>query len=503
MTISFSSILAMATDPLFLAGVVIVASSFSARFWQGRSSLARFLIRILFFVIVTALLLEGGVVPYRPGATIGSESRRFFVGALEVIWWLGAAWLTVGFLRAFVVLGRQPRESKLVQDLLAALVYITATFAIVADVFDLPVKGLLATSGALAIIIGLALQSSLGDVFSGIVLNIERPYRVGDWIILDDTVQGKVIETNWRATHILTGNQDVAIIPNSVIAKSKLVNCSTPTKIHGSSIRVKLEPSLTPAAGCNLLKEVLLGSTHILRTPEPSVTIKDVSAEMMDFELSFSVADVGAVDQAQNELFDRVYRAAAAAGAKFSPRLSGSLRKAAPEDKTESGIPERLLAGISLFSTLTAEENAALASQMRRKDYKPGDVIVKTGTILQALCIVSDGVLVGSVEENGRRIEVIRLAPGDYFGELGLLTGEALNGELTALTRAVIYEISKNALSPILKARPSIAEELSESLASRRLAHRTVLGHHDHKEQHEEGLADRVASNIRRLFSLH
>jgi small-conductance mechanosensitive channel len=316
---------------------------------------------------------------------------------------LGAAWLAVGFLRAFVVLGGQPRESKLVQDLLAALVYLAAIFAIIADVLDLPVRALLATSGALAIIIGLALQSSLGDVFSGIVLNIERPYRVGDWIILDDTVQGKVIETNWRATHILTGNQDVAIIPNSVIAKSKLVNCSTPTKIHGASIRIRLEPSLTPAAGCHLLKEVLLGSTHILRTPEPSVTIKDLSAEMIDFELSYTVTDVGAVDQAQNELFDRVYRAATAAGAKFSPRLAGS-RKGAPEEQGESGIPERLLAGISLFSTLSAQERAALASQMQRKDYKPGDVIVRKGTIMQALCIVSEGVLVGSVEENGRKV---------------------------------------------------------------------------------------------------
>src|ERR1700704_5986762 len=262
-----------------------------------------------------------------------------FVGILEVIWWLGAAWLAVGFLRAFVVLGRQPRESKLVQDLLAALVYIAATFAIVADVFDLPVKGLLATSGALAIIIGLALQSSLGDVFSGIVLNIERPYRVGDWIILDEGLQGKVIETNWRATRILTVNQDVAIIPNSVIAKSKLVNCSTPTKNHGTSIRVKLEPALTPAAGCNLLKEVLLSSTHVLQSPEPTVTIKDLSAEMIDFELSYSVADVSIVDSAQNELFDRVYRAAAAAGARFSPRLASSPTKTAPEDKAESAIP--------------------------------------------------------------------------------------------------------------------------------------------------------------------
>jgi CRP-like cAMP-binding protein len=370
-------------------------------------------------------------------------------------------------------------------------------------VLDLPVRGLLATSGAVAIILGLALQSSLGDVFSGIVLNIERPYRVGDWIMVDDTVQGTVIETNWRATHILTGNQDEAIIPNSVIAKSKLVNCSTPNKNHGASIRVKLEPSLTPAAGCNLLNDVLLSSTHILQTPEPSVTIKDLSAEMIEFEMFYSVSDVSEVPLAQNELYDRVYRAAAAVGARFSPRLAGSPRYLSAEENDPVGVPERLLAGISLFSTLTAQEKAALASQMQRKEYKPGEVIVEAGTILQALFVVSDGVLVGSTEEGGREVELIRLATGDYFGESGLLTGEPLIGEVTALTRAVIYEISKDALSPLLKARPAIAEELSDTLASLQLANRTMLGHRNDKERHDTGLADRVAANIRRLFSLH
>jgi small-conductance mechanosensitive channel/CRP-like cAMP-binding protein len=501
MAISFSSVLAMATDPLLLAGPVVVAGFFGARYGQRRGPLTQFLVQFLVFVILTWLLLAGGVAPYRPGVTISSEPRRLIVGALEAIWWLGAAWLAVGFLRTFVVLGRQPRESKLVQDLLAALIYLAAIFAIIGEVFDLPIQGLLATSGALAIIIGLALQSSLGDVFSGIVLNIERPYRVGDWIILDGSLQGKVIETNWRATHMLTENQDVAIIPNSVIAKSRLLNCSAPTKTHGTSIRVKLDPSVTPAAGCNLLKEVLLGSTQILRTPEPTVTVKDLSAEMIDFELFFAVADISVVERAQSELFDRVYRAAAAAGAKFSPRLSGSSKELAAQEAGESRIPERLLAGISIFSTLTVEEKAALASQMQRKDFKPGEVIVKAGTVLQALFIVSYGMLVGSVEQGGRKIEVIRLAPGDYFGEVGLLTGGPLNGDLTALTWVVLYEISKDALTPLLKARPGMAEELSESLASRQLAHRTVLDQHSDKEQQEN--SNWVLANIRRLFSLH
>ncbi len=502
MALASSSILATATDPLFLAAVVIVAGFFGARYWQGRSSLRYFLSQLATFAVLTGLLMAAGVAPYRPGVTTGTEARHFFAGVLEIVWWLAGAWLTVGFLRAFVMLGRQPRQAKLVQDLLAAVVYLAAAFAIVAYVFDLPVKGLLATSGALAIILGLALQSTLGDVFSGIVLGIERPYHIGDWITLDDNVQGKVIETNWRATHILTGNRDVAIIPNSVIAKAKLVNSSSPTATHGASIRVKLDPALPPAAGRDLLKEVLLGSLHILRTPEPTVTIKDISAEMIDFELSFSVADIGAIDGAQNELFDRVYRAAAAAGARFSPRLPGGSKAADPEDDGDLRIPDRLLAGISLFSSLSVEEKTKLASQMQRKDYKRGDVIVETGQILQALCIVFFGVLVAEAEENGSKLEVNRLAPGDYFGETGLLLGEALNGEIIALTKAVIYEISKDALSPLLKARPSMAEELSESLAGRQLARRTVLDQHHGKDQHDPRLADRVAADIKRIFSL-
>jgi len=497
------SLLAVVKDPLFLAGVVTAVGFFGSRFMRTRNPLAHFAIQVVVFAVLTGLMLAGGVVPYRAGRMIGDEPRRLFARTLEVVWWLVGAWLVVGFLRAFVVLGRQARESKLVQDLLAAITYSAAIFAIVADVFDLPLKGLLATSGVVAVVVGLALQSSLGDIFSGIVLNIERPYRVGDWIILDDNVQGKVIETNWRATHMLTGKQDVAIIPNSIIAKSRLVNCSTPTKIHGASVRVKLEPSLTPAAGRNLLREVLLGSTHILRAPEPTVTIKDLSAEMIDYELTYSVADISAVDLAQNDLFDRIFRAAASAGAKFSPRFAAARIDASTKDNEPKSVPERLLAGISLFSTLTANEKALLASKMERKDFSPGDLIVKAGTILQALSIVSRGVLVASIEEGGRKIEVARLARGTFFGEIGLLTGEPLNGEIIALTRVFIYEISKDALSPLLKARPGMAEELSESLASRRLTHRAVLDHSHEEAQHEEGLAKRAAANIRRLFALH
>jgi CRP-like cAMP-binding protein len=223
---------------------------------------------------------------------------------------------------------------------------------------------------------------------------------------------------------------------------------------------------------------------------------------MIDFELGFSVADIGAVDDAKNEVFDRVYRAAAAAGIRFASRLAPLNVNTAP-GPTESATPDRLIAGISLFSTLTESEKAALAMQMIRKDYKSGEVVAPSGTVVQALNIISDGVLVATEVHNGSQFERMRLTPGIYFGETGLLTGQALTGEITALTKAVIYEISKAALLPLLKARPGMAEELSGLLASRQLARRTVLDQLYTNEAHQDGLASRVAADIRRLFLLH
>ena len=146
---------------------------------------------------------------------------------------------------------RRPREGKLVQDVLSGIIYLAAAFGIIAYVFDLPVQGLLATSGAIAIVLGIALQSNLNDVFSGIVLSLSGPYRPGDWINIEGGTEGRVIEMNWRATHVLTSRHDLAIMPNSIIAKSKIVNVSFPSSIHEITVAVQLSSQTSPASGIN------------------------------------------------------------------------------------------------------------------------------------------------------------------------------------------------------------------------------------------------------------
>lgn len=177
--------------------------------------------------------------PLALAGVMGFTIAYVIVSVFKIVWWIAASWLLAGFVRAVLVFKRQPMETRFFQNLCAELIYIGGVLGMVADVFDLPVSGLLAASGVIAIVLGLALRSTLGDVFSGVVLKLSKPYWPGDWIVLDTGQvggpEGRVTETNWRATQFITRSNDVASIPNSIIFKARLVNASAPARRMASS----------------------------------------------------------------------------------------------------------------------------------------------------------------------------------------------------------------------------------------------------------------------------
>ena len=259
---------AAAHDPLVIALITFALGGLLTHFLFRKQPLGRAVARVIFLIALTIVLLRAGVVPYQPQYGALTPFRVAVYGTLKIAWWLWAAWFVVGVLRAFVVTEHRPREGKLVQDLLAGVIYLAAVFAIIAYVLDLPIQGLLATSGAIAIILGLALQSTLSDVFSGIVLNFSRPYRPGDWISIDGGTDGRVIEMNWRATHVLTARRDLAIVPNSTITKSKIVNVSSPSGIHGNTVTLQVGSRAPPSFATEVIERALLNCRLILPAPE-------------------------------------------------------------------------------------------------------------------------------------------------------------------------------------------------------------------------------------------
>jgi small-conductance mechanosensitive channel/CRP-like cAMP-binding protein len=464
-----------AGDPMVLALGAIVLGWFAARFLFKQYPLGRALARVALLLLLTVVLLQGGIVPYHPLGSSGTPFRDAVVAGMKIAWWLLAAWLVVGLVRSFIVMERRPREGKLIQDLLAGLVYLAAGFAIVAYVFDLPVQGLLATSGAIAIILGLALQSTLSDVFSGLVLSFSRPYRPDDWVKLEGGTEGRVIEMNWRATHILTAQRDLAIVPNSTIAKSKIVNVSYPIGIHGVTVTVQVDPKTPPATTALILEQAVLNCRPILEEPAPAILVKTINAAYTEFEIAFYVHDLSLSGTAQSELFDLIFRHLAAHDiALSSPPSPNKIPGDQSARKATVGI-ESLLDLVAIFGPLTRDERSTIASKLKRAAHEPGEVLLEPGTVSQSLFVIGSGVVsIHERSENGSDVERLRLGPADHFGLVSLLTGTAAQVTVTALTQVITFELSKQDLAPILEARPQVAHDICLAVTQRVAAHRSI-----------------------------
>ena len=267
--VSYRYLSGILADPMVQTGALAVLGAVVTRVLLRDHPTRRLVGQLAFFSALTGLLLYHGIVNYSAGPQDASAVQRIFIGLAKIIWWINAAWSLVSVVRVFLTFERQPRQARLIQDLLVGVIYTGAILSVVAYVFDAPVGTLIATSGVFAIILGLALQSTLSDVFSGIALDVGRPYGIGDWLSLGDGIGGQVVETNWRATHLLNAANDMVIVPNSILAKARLINLSSPERSHGVTLSVRLLPTVRPSAMADVMRSVLLSSTSVLLTSLP------------------------------------------------------------------------------------------------------------------------------------------------------------------------------------------------------------------------------------------
>ncbi|MBV8193203.1 MAG: mechanosensitive ion channel family protein [Alphaproteobacteria bacterium] len=461
----------LARDPFVQTGVLAVVGAIVTRILLRRYPAQRLVFQLAFFAALTALLYHHDIVPYMIAPDTVPAYERFFLALAKIIWWINAAWVLTGCARVFLIFELRPREGKLIQDLVVGLIYLSAALSVFAYVFNAPIGTLIATSGVLAIILGLALQSTLADVFSGIALNLSRSYEVGDWIVLSDGTAGRVVETNWRATHLLNGSNDLVVLPNSALAKAQLTNLSSPTRSHGVSLRVRIVPTMTPRSISDVMRNVLMSSNSILASPAPTVEIRSLDAQAVELELGFRVGDFEASASARHEVYDLIYRHVRAAGLALAPPKESSTAVAPAEKPAQPTLPrttaKRLVDAVPLFVSLTDAEKDALAETMVRKTYRKDEVLAEQGAKLASLVILRTGVLVVTCHSEEGELELSRLAPGDFFGEASFFAGHGEPGTIKALTFSVVYEVGQEALAKIMRQRPSLAEEISLTLSRR------------------------------------
>jgi small-conductance mechanosensitive channel len=228
-----------------------------------------------------------------------------------IAWWILGAWLLKTLLalilrRTIFPNDYQPHARRLFADLASGLVYVVAFVGIMDTVLKQPISALLATSGVLAIVLGLALQNTLADVFSGLAINIDRPFGAGDWITMNDNVEGQIIEINWRATRIKTSSNDMIVIPNSVIAKAIVTNHRRLNDSHVCTLSLKLDGTVSPAHVIEALQEAASASPGVAPGSTPVAHACGFVDALIAYELCFAIDDFINTPGVRSEVIKRV-----------------------------------------------------------------------------------------------------------------------------------------------------------------------------------------------------
>lgn len=391
------------------------------------------------------------------------------IGVWFALAWFGARSIDV-LLRRLAQAGRRPAPPpQLLSDLLRGLLFSLAAIAIFIFVFDQPATGLIATSSVMIAVIGFALRYIISDVFSGIALNFDHPYRIGDWVETAPGVVGRVTEITWRATRLTTRDGIAIIAPNGLIATGRLVNYSEPAPSFRTSVKLSLDAMVPIERAKRLLLAGATTATRSFPDLRPDVLVQDCGESGVAYVVRFWVPDFGEENSCRDAVMTGVLGALRRGGVAIStPKQSVVLARAERLGTPHRTPLETLIAETELFQAFEPEERADLAGRLCEHRIERGTVVVRQGEPGGSMFLVAEGALdVRLCAPNGGETTVDRMVPGDLFGEISLLTGAPRTASIVAATDAVLYEMRKDDIDPLLRRRPELGAPLAALMAER------------------------------------
>ena len=379
----------------------------------------------------------------------------------------------------------------LLREIVSIVLYIAGLAWAISAIYNYKVTAFLATGTVLAAILGLALQETLGNLFAGIALHLEDSFSPGD-VVRSGEYFGIVEAVRWRGTRLRTFNNNLVIVPNSMLARERL-EVYPRNNFNARVLQIAVDYNMPPATVIGVLTQAAAHVDGVVQEMPCFARVAGFNESSVLYEIKYFMSDYAQRDRIDADIRKGVWYALKRNSIPI-PVPIRSFRKY--EEPTQGPHPDahEILDVLSRIDVLTPIGRTALekiAEAARVRVYSRGETIIRQGDHGDSMFIVHDGAV--SVRVDGE--EVARLEGGDFFGEMALLTGELRAADVVAVTDVLVIEIVKNALQPVMLAHPDLATSISAKVAERRGARGTPL---DTGAEAEHS----VLSRIRAYFGL-
>lgn len=352
------------------------------------------------------------------------------------------------------------------RQLLKGIVYLILILSFLSNTYKIDITPLLTTSAVFTMILGLALQDVLGNLFAGLSVHISPPFKIGDWIKINGFF-GRVEESNWRATTLRQSNTGLVVIPNNHISKNEIVNYSGADGSMFHEISVGLPYGVSPER----LRRILLAAARqveeIHQRPTPVVTITDFGDSAINYKVRFWISNDERPDRIAGQLSSRVWYRLKREGVSI-PFPIRDVYVHHEKDDHEKTIEHRLalIGGIDFLAALDSKLRKLVAERLEECWYETGEHIVTEGAFDTDFYIVDRGRVQVFVASAGQKA-VAELGEGEFFGEMSLLTGEKRSASVVAKHETRLLKLNRDTMGRLLSEDTQLAEILSKTLAER------------------------------------
>ncbi|MBM3258166.1 MAG: mechanosensitive ion channel [Candidatus Sericytochromatia bacterium] len=355
----------------------------------------------------------------------------------------------------------------ILEDLGTGMTYLVVGLFFLATVHKINLTPFLTLSGVVSLVVGLALQDTLGNLFAGLAINLDPPFRIGDWVLIEGDT-GEIVEISWRATKLRTTRDEFVILPNNVVAKAKVINYLMPTPTHAHSVLVGVAYEAPPMDVGKALLSCATEMRAISRDPRPQVFLRDFADSAMTYELRVWITGFGEANAILSELRSRIWYRFQQLGIEIPwPIRNVYMRDGSARGHADITDRTGILGGVDLFACLSDEELHDLAMNAQLVPCHRQETIFSRGDEGDRLYVVASGNVEMHLGKPGRTQPLAVLGPGQVFGERALLTGEPRSATAYTTEGCKLVTVAREDMAPLLEARPEMAAQMADILTGR------------------------------------